>query len=94
MVGTLRDVTAEVARKAELRSASRTLELLAKAAGVVFRFGVSIKGIERMTKQKIADGDTLGFDPTTVEAEKPEVRERPDVSGGRGRGPREGRLNT
>jgi PAS domain S-box-containing protein len=34
MVGTLRDVTAEVARKAELRSASRTLELLAKAAGV------------------------------------------------------------
>ena len=50
-----------------------------------------LKGIERMTKQKIADGDTLGFDPTTVEAEKPEVRERPDVSGGRGRGPREPR---
>jgi ATP-dependent RNA helicase RhlE len=38
-----------------------------------------LKGIERMTKQKIADGDLLGFDFSTVEAEKPEVRERPDV---------------
>ncbi|MBC9248935.1 DEAD/DEAH box helicase [Pseudomonas alcaligenes] len=33
-----------------------------------------LKGIERLTKQKIADGDTLGFDPASVEAEKPEVR--------------------
>ncbi|MBB2493911.1 DEAD/DEAH box helicase [Aquipseudomonas ullengensis] len=33
-----------------------------------------LKGIERMTKQKIADGDTLGFDPSSVEVEKPEVR--------------------
>jgi ATP-dependent RNA helicase RhlE len=51
-----------------------------------------LKGIERMTKQKIADGDLLGFDPSTVEAERPEVRERPDVRGGRGaREPREPR---
>ncbi|MEK1942152.1 MAG: DEAD/DEAH box helicase [Pseudomonas sp.] len=48
-----------------------------------------LKGIERMTKQKIADGDLMGFDASTVEAEKPEVRERPE---GRGRGaPREPR---
>ncbi|HSC83940.1 MAG TPA: DEAD/DEAH box helicase [Pseudomonas sp.] len=33
-----------------------------------------LKGIERMTKQRIPDGNTLGFDPSTVEAEKPEVR--------------------
>lgn len=33
-----------------------------------------LKSIERMTKQKIADGDTLGFDPASVEVEKPEVR--------------------
>jgi ATP-dependent RNA helicase RhlE len=33
-----------------------------------------LKGIERMTKQRIPDGDTLGFDPASVEAEKPEVR--------------------
>jgi ATP-dependent RNA helicase RhlE len=51
-----------------------------------------LKGIERMTKQKIADGDQLGFDSSTVEAERPEVRERPDVRGGRGgREPREPR---
>ena len=51
-----------------------------------------LKGIERMTKQKIADGDLLGFDASTVEAERPEVRERPDVRGGRGgREPREPR---
>ncbi len=48
-----------------------------------------LKGIERMTKQKIADGDLLGFDASTVEAERPEVRERPDVRGPRG--PREPR---
>ncbi|WAC46549.1 DEAD/DEAH box helicase [Pseudomonas sp. SL4(2022)] len=34
-----------------------------------------LKGIERMTKQKIPDGDLMGFDASTVEAERPEVRE-------------------
>lgn len=34
-----------------------------------------LKGIERMTKQKIADGDLMGFDASTIEAEKPEARE-------------------
>src|SRR3990167_4628702 len=34
-----------------------------------------LKGIERMTKQKIGDGDLLGFDASPVEAERPEVRE-------------------
>ena len=34
-----------------------------------------LKGIERMTKQKIADGDLMGFDASTIEAEKPETRE-------------------
>jgi ATP-dependent RNA helicase RhlE len=38
-----------------------------------------LKSIERMTKQKIADGDLMGFDASAVEAEKPEVRERPDM---------------
>ena len=48
-----------------------------------------LKSIERMTKQKIADGDLMGFDITAVEAEKPEVRERPDVRNPRNaRGPR------
>ena len=48
-----------------------------------------LKSIERMTKQKIADGDLMGFDASTVEAEKPEVRERPDVRNPRNpRGPR------
>jgi len=48
-----------------------------------------LKSIERMTKQKIADGDMMGFDITAVEAEKPEVRERPDVRNPRApRGPR------
>jgi ATP-dependent RNA helicase RhlE len=48
-----------------------------------------LKSIERMTKQKIADGDLMGFDITSVEAEKPEVRERPDVRNPRNpRGPR------
>ena len=48
-----------------------------------------LKSIERMTKQKIADGDLMGFDMSTVEAEKPEVRERPDVRNPRGaRAPR------
>ena len=34
-----------------------------------------LKGIERLTKQRIPDGDPLGFDASTIEAEKPEVRE-------------------
>ena len=33
-----------------------------------------LKGIERMTRQRIADGDSMGFDASTVEVEKPEVR--------------------
>jgi ATP-dependent RNA helicase RhlE len=42
-----------------------------------------------MTKQKIADGDLMGFDASTVEAEKPEARERPDMRNPRNpRGPR------
>ncbi|MCY1406567.1 ATP-dependent RNA helicase RhlE [compost metagenome] len=48
-----------------------------------------LKSIERMTKQKIADGDLMGFDASTIEAEKPEVRERPDMRNPRNpRGPR------
>ena len=48
-----------------------------------------LKSIERMTRQKLADGDLMGFDITAVEAEKPEVRERPDVRNPRNpRGPR------
>ncbi|MGE8169871.1 DEAD/DEAH box helicase [Pseudomonas putida] len=43
-----------------------------------------LKSIERVTKQKIADGDLMGFDASQVEAEKPEVRERPQ-NNGRGR---------
>ncbi|MDE1167106.1 MAG: DEAD/DEAH box helicase [Pseudomonas sp.] len=39
-----------------------------------------LKSIERMTKQKIPDGDLMGFDITAVEAEKPEVRERPQAN--------------
>ncbi|MCO8171574.1 DEAD/DEAH box helicase [Pseudomonas sp. 21LCFQ02] len=34
-----------------------------------------LKSIERMTRQKIPDGDLQGFDINAVEAEKPEVRE-------------------
>jgi len=48
-----------------------------------------LKSIERMTRQKIPDGDLMGFDINAVEAEKPEVRERPDVRNPRNaRGPR------
>ncbi|WP_130906024.1 MULTISPECIES: DEAD/DEAH box helicase [unclassified Pseudomonas] len=48
-----------------------------------------LKSIERMTKQKIADGDLMGFDASAVEAEKPEARERPDMRNPRNpRGPR------
>jgi ATP-dependent RNA helicase RhlE len=34
-----------------------------------------LKGIERMTKQRIPGGDLMGFDVNTLEVEKPEVRE-------------------
>src|SRR5690606_23587681 len=34
-----------------------------------------LKSIERMTKQKIPDGDLMGFDASAVEAERPEARE-------------------
>ena len=45
-----------------------------------------LKSIERVTRQKIQDGDLMGFDASTVEAEKPEARERPQMNprGGRG----------
>jgi ATP-dependent RNA helicase RhlE len=33
-----------------------------------------LKAIERLTKQRIADGDMQGFDPSTLEVEKPEAR--------------------
>ena len=44
-----------------------------------------LKSIERVTRQKIADGDLMGFDASQVEAEKPEVRERPQANGRGGR---------
>ncbi|WP_028693553.1 DEAD/DEAH box helicase [Pseudomonas cremoricolorata] len=44
-----------------------------------------LKSIERVTRQKIADGDTMGFDASQIEAEKPEVRERPQANGRGGR---------
>ena len=34
-----------------------------------------LRSIERMTRQSIADGDTMGFDASAIEVEKPEVRE-------------------
>ncbi|WP_085621756.1 MULTISPECIES: DEAD/DEAH box helicase [unclassified Pseudomonas] len=44
-----------------------------------------LKSIERVTRQKIPDGDLMGFDASQVEAEKPEVRERQQNSGRGGR---------
>ncbi|NQD58661.1 DEAD/DEAH box helicase [Pseudomonas sp. CM25] len=44
-----------------------------------------LKSIERVTKQRIPDGDWMGFDASQVEAEKPEVRERPQNNGRGGR---------
>ncbi|MGA9093804.1 MAG: DEAD/DEAH box helicase [Pseudomonas alloputida] len=44
-----------------------------------------LKSIERVTKQRIADGDLMGFDASQVEAEKPEARERPQNNGRGGR---------
>ena len=44
-----------------------------------------LKSIERVTRQKIPDGDLMGFDAAAVEAEKPEVREpRPQNNQRRG----------
>ncbi|HGM5581666.1 TPA: DEAD/DEAH box helicase [Pseudomonas putida] len=40
-----------------------------------------LKSIERVTRQKIPDGDLMGFDASQVEAEKPEVRERQQNNG-------------
>ncbi|SDQ19817.1 MULTISPECIES: DEAD/DEAH box helicase [unclassified Pseudomonas] len=47
-----------------------------------------LKSIERVTRQKIPDGDLMGFDASKVEAEKPETRERPQNSPRGGRGQR------
>ncbi|MBF8702073.1 MULTISPECIES: DEAD/DEAH box helicase [Pseudomonas] len=44
-----------------------------------------LKSIERVTKQKIPDGDLMGFDASQIEAEKPEVRERQQNNGRGGR---------
>ena len=44
-----------------------------------------LKSIERVTRQKIPDGDLMGFDASQVEVEKPEVRERPQNNGRGGR---------
>ncbi|PWB32146.1 DEAD/DEAH box helicase [Pseudomonas sp. SDI] len=47
-----------------------------------------LKSIERVTRQKIPDGDLMGFDASLVEAEKPETREPRPQNNGRGRGQR------
>ncbi|MBM3106334.1 DEAD/DEAH box helicase [Pseudomonas sp. V1] len=47
-----------------------------------------LKSIERVTRQKIPDGDLMGFDASKVEAEKPETRERPQNNPRGGRGQR------
>ena len=46
-----------------------------------------LKSIERMTKQKIPDGDLMGFDASTIEVERPEVREPRQPRGQRGQRP-------
>ncbi|KJK08989.1 DEAD/DEAH box helicase [Pseudomonas tussilaginis] len=53
-----------------------------------------LKSIERVTRQKIPDGDLMGFDASKVEAEKPEVRERPQNNPRGGRGQRADGTNT
>ncbi|MGH8379540.1 DEAD/DEAH box helicase [Pseudomonas sp.] len=53
-----------------------------------------LKSIERVTRQKIPDGDLMGFDASKVEAEKPEVRERPQNNPRGGRGQRADGSNT
>ncbi|MHC6227764.1 DEAD/DEAH box helicase [Pseudomonas sp. X10] len=47
-----------------------------------------LKSIERVTRQKIADGDLMGFDASQIEAEKPETRERQPNNGRGGRNQR------
>ena len=49
-----------------------------------------LRNIERMTRQDIPDGDLMGFDASTVEAERPEVREPQKPRGPRGGGKPEG----
>ena len=44
-----------------------------------------LKGIERMTRQNIEDGDTMGFDPSSVVIEKAEPRAPRPVRGGSNR---------
>ena len=53
-----------------------------------------LKSIERVTRQKIADGDLMGFDASAIEAEKPETRERPQNTPRTGRGQRADGSNT
>lgn len=53
-----------------------------------------LKSIERVTRQKIADGDLMGFDASAIEAEKPETRERPQNTPRTGRGQRADGTNT
>ncbi|MGX1124827.1 DEAD/DEAH box helicase [Pseudomonas sp. HLS-6 TE3448] len=53
-----------------------------------------LKSIERVTRQKIADGDLMGFDASAIEAEKPETRERPQNTARTGRGQRADGTNT
>ncbi|PSS57628.1 DEAD/DEAH box helicase [Pseudomonas sp. BBP2017] len=53
-----------------------------------------LKSIERVTRQKIPDGDLMGFDASKVEAEKPETRERPQNNPRGGRGQRADGTNT
>ncbi|MGH8466708.1 MAG: DEAD/DEAH box helicase, partial [Pseudomonas sp.] len=53
-----------------------------------------LKSIERVTRQKIADGDLMGFDASKVEAEKPEPRERPQNNPRGGRGQRADGTNS
>ncbi|TLX53515.1 DEAD/DEAH box helicase [Stutzerimonas nosocomialis] len=49
-----------------------------------------LKAIERLTKQRIPDGDTMGFDASAIEAEKPEVREPRQPRQARGERPARG----
>ncbi|WP_442110350.1 DEAD/DEAH box helicase [Pseudomonas sp. NUPR-001] len=53
-----------------------------------------LKSIERVTRQKIPDGDLMGFDASKVEAEKPETRERPQNAPRGGRGQRADGTNS
>ncbi|MFJ4065395.1 DEAD/DEAH box helicase [Pseudomonas sp. NPDC089996] len=50
-----------------------------------------LKSIERVTRQRIPDGDLMGFDASQVEAEKPEVRERQQNTGRGGRNQQQAR---